>query len=94
MSKPVLQSTQIADDQALLMISAELKRTRQQFPDINSLHEGYAIIKEELDEFWAFVKMKSSDRHAIQWETELIQIAAMAIRAYVDLGGLNANRQH
>lgn len=52
---------------------------------MNSLHEAYAIILEEVDELWGEVKKKDwrrSEREVLQ---ELVQIAAMCCRAAVDL---------
>ena len=50
-----------------------------------SLHEAYAIILEEVDELWDEVKKKSSNRDPKAVRSELIQIAAMAVRAIYDL---------
>lgn len=52
---------------------------------MNSAHEAYAVILEELDEFWDEVKKKRSQRSEPGMCEELTQIAAMAIRAIVDL---------
>jgi hypothetical protein len=59
---------------------------------IVSLHEAKAVIEEELDEFWDFVKQnprKLNDLHrkirARGLREELIQTAAMCVRAIVDL---------
>jgi len=51
-----------------------------------SAHESYAVILEEVDEFWDEVKKKSRERSNAAMRTELIQIAAMAVRAIHDLG--------
>ncbi len=50
----------------------------------NSPHEAYAVILEEVDEFWDECKKKEVDQSAMR--IELIQIAAMCLRASVDLG--------
>lgn len=46
----------------------------------NSMHESYAVLLEELDEFWDEVKKKEPnlDNACV----ELVQIAAMACKAY------------
>jgi hypothetical protein len=67
------------------LLSNELTRARGHFPNINSLHEGYAVILEELEEFWAEVMAKRSERSPAQQRRELIQIAAMAIRTASDV---------
>lgn len=46
----------------------------------NSRHEAYAVIKEEEEEYWDEVK---KDGHSIHLQEELIQLAAMAIKALV-----------
>jgi len=48
----------------------------------NSTHEGYAVIKEELDELWDEVKKNGSRKDL---RAEAIQVAAMAIRFCTDL---------
>ena len=42
----------------------------------NSDHEGYAVIKEELEEVWEEIK---KDNHQLARE-EMIQVAAMAVK--------------
>lgn len=72
-------------------VREELARARgaanegKPFPPINSLHEGYAIIKEELDEFWQEVMKKRKERSAEKLHSELVQIAAMCQRTAEDL---------
>jgi len=56
-----------------------------QHPKFNSAHEGWAIIKEELDELWEEVRKKKISRSKELMEKEAIQIAAMAIRFIVDV---------
>ena len=52
---------------------------------MNSAHEAYAVILEELDEFWEEVRKKKECRSEEKMREELIQIAAMAIRSMCDL---------
>lgn len=69
------------------MVSAELEHARCKHGDIHSLHEGYAVILEELDELKAIVW----DRHNSELHdsalSELVQIAAMAQRCAEDVLG-------
>ena len=52
----------------------------KQHGDFNSLHEGYAVILEEVDELWDETKKKRPDvKNA---KTECLQIAAMCIKLY------------
>lgn len=46
-----------------------------------SLHEAYAVLLEEVDEVWDIVKLKRSKRDPQELRAELIQVAAMAIKA-------------
>jgi hypothetical protein len=64
-------------------IAAELARAHH--APLNSAHEAYAVILEELDEFKAEVWKKQRLRDPAAMRTELIQLAAMAIRAMEDL---------
>lgn len=68
------------------LVSAELRRARQGHKPINSLHEGFAVLFEEVDELWDEVRKKSDDRNRGEVLAELIQIAAMARRMAEDLG--------
>lgn len=64
----------------------ELEKAKK-FPPFASLHEGYAVLKEEVEEFWDIVKSykyNETDDSQIEYlehaEKELIQIAAMAVK--------------
>ena len=69
-----------------LMVEDELVFARDKFPPIHSIHEGYAVIKEELDEFWEECKEKRIDimknKNMLK---ELVQIAAMCQRTAEDM---------
>ena len=58
----------------------ELQNATATFPPFHSAHEGYAVIKEELDELWEEVRKKASSRTSTSLRTEAIQVAAMALR--------------
>lgn len=68
-------------------VAAEISRARSMFPAIYSPHEGLAIIREEYlefeDEVWQHNLFKKRD-HRPQMRTELIQLAAMALRTILD----------
>lgn len=71
--------------QLLAVIDQELERATSRFDGFNSPHEGWAVIREELDELWEHVRANTGrDREAM---VECIQIAAMALRYVYDLGG-------
>lgn len=65
-------------------VAVEIAKARAKHPPINSLHEGYAVLLEEVDEFWEIVKMQSKDRDRAALRNELVQIAAMAQRIAED----------
>jgi len=53
--------------------------------NMNSLHEAYAVILEELIEFQQEVFKRRSKRDIQALRKEAIQIAAMSIRAIIDV---------
>lgn len=70
----------------------ELEKAREKFPPFHSTHEGYAVLREELDELWDEVKKsKKCMRGTLticertRMKAEAIQVAAMALRFAVDL---------
>jgi hypothetical protein len=71
----------VTRDEWLDAIVAELNRAQAKFPSFHSGHEGYAVIREELDELWDAVKQDDIP-HAIM---EAQQVAAMALRFMIDL---------
>lgn len=66
-------------------IGDEVKRAEKLHKPINSLHEGYAVIAEEMDEFWDQVKLRSEKRDPVSVRTELIQTAAMCVRTILNV---------
>jgi hypothetical protein len=68
-------------------VAAEVARAMKLFPAMNSPHEAESVIREEFEEYWdevkAFNPRKGKDTRPRQRE-ELIQLAAMAIRAIAD----------
>ena len=66
-------------------VGLELEKADAQHGRYNSYHEAYAVILEELDEFWDIVKMKSQDRDHVDAYYELVQIAMCCVRTTRDL---------
>jgi hypothetical protein len=62
-------------------VEDEVESAKEAFPPFNSMHEGYAVIKEELDELWTEVK----SQHLANARFEAVQVAAMAVRFIFDL---------
>jgi NTP pyrophosphatase (non-canonical NTP hydrolase) len=63
-------------------IFIEYKRASNLFPSFHSPHEGYAVIKEELDELWDEIR-NGEDKENMK--KEAIQVAAMALRFIIDV---------
>jgi hypothetical protein len=66
-------------------VEDELRNAISQHPPMNSAHEGYAVLLEELDELKQEVWKKPAMRSKVRMAEEAIQIAAMAIRFVHDL---------
>jgi hypothetical protein len=52
----------------------------------HSLHEGYAVLAEEVDELLDLVKMKAEKREPQKIYEEALDVAAMALRIAVEFG--------
>ncbi len=61
-------------------IKEEVRTAKEKWPPFNSAHEGFAVLKEEVDELWDHVKTNQRDRDVFAMRQEAIQVAAMAIR--------------
>lgn len=74
---------------ALGEIANELERAIGLHGPMNSLHEAYAVILEELDEVWDHVKLKQSLRDMKEVRKELIQTAAMCVKTIIQICDTN-----
>lgn len=90
--KTVTEALQRGKRQALVseimettaLVQAELHEAMLKHPTgMRGVHEAYAVILEELDEVWDEVKAKKPDLEKMR--KELVQVAAMAVRAIIDL---------
>lgn len=70
---------------ALDDVIREFKSASSSHDKFNSAHEGFAILYEEVDELWDWVKKKEKNRSKKEMRGEAKQIAAMALRFMVDL---------
>ncbi len=67
------------------LVAQELKQAREEYPDCHhSLHESYAVLLEEMDEFWDEVRRKPDYRCRERVLAELVHIAAMCQRTAED----------
>ncbi len=64
----------------------EMLSATDKYGGFNSAHEAYGVILEELDEFWDEVKKKRSKRDTKNMRRELVQTAAMCMKAAISLG--------
>jgi hypothetical protein len=71
----------LSDAEVIERVIGELRRAREKFPArFNSPHEGFGVLREEVDELWEGVRnLENTDPRA-----EAIQVAAMAIRFVVE----------
>jgi len=69
---------------ALACIAQEHNDAVEQHPaGMRSIHEGFAILQEEVDELWDEIKLKRPDKDKLR--KEALQVGAMALRFLVDL---------
>ena len=66
-------------------IGAEVTRAESIYPPFASLHEGYAILQEEVEELWEEIKKSPKKRDLVKIREEAIQVAAMATRLLYDV---------
>lgn len=68
--------------QILNEVHKEVHKAQKKHAPMNGPHEAYAVILEEIDEYWDEVKADRGKQASAR--TELIQVAAMAVRALHD----------
>lgn len=81
---PAIRSQTIVDA-VLGKVQAELIYAQQHFGPMNSAHEGFAVLLEEVDELKAHVWTQQKNRSLEKMQTEAIQVAAMAVRFAIDV---------
>lgn len=72
-------------DTILSDIRKEVIRASTKHPPLNSFHEGYAVLFEEVDELWDEVKLQTGKRNLENMRTEAAQVGAMSVRFILDL---------
>lgn len=60
------------------LVAAEISKARGQHRNIQTIHEGYAVLLEEVDEVWDEVKRRNVAPEALL--KEVVQVAAMCQR--------------
>ena len=66
--------------EALRDVGKELERALRLHGEFRSVHEGYAILLEEVDELWDEIRKKKSERDNQKMNQEALQVSAMAIK--------------
>ena len=69
-------------------IHCEIERARVHSDKFANMHDAYAVILEELDEVWDITRQKKRDRDPVALRKELIQVAAMAVKAIESMENL------
>ena len=77
---------------AIGLVLEELERVREAHDAMNSPHEGFAVLQEEVDELWDEVKAGTGAGH--RGVSEAVQVAAMALCFLIDLGDEVSAEQH
>jgi hypothetical protein len=70
---------------ALDGVQDEIASAVKMWPPMNSAHEAYAVMLEEVDELWQHVRTKQKNRDLGAMRKEAIQVAAMAVRFAVEV---------
>lgn len=77
----------------ITLVQHELKTAMTNWPAFNSAHEGFAVLKEEVDELWDHVKTNQKRRDLVAMKKEAIQVAAMALRFACEVCGEETGRK-
>lgn len=85
---PVMQERQereVRKGKCVAELLIEYESATRLHGPLHSAHEAYAVILEELDEFWEEVRKKQQYRDPVAMRTERLHVAAMCVRAAVDV---------
>jgi hypothetical protein len=72
-------------DELVKWVKDEVERAGKLYPPMNSAHEAYAVLLEEVEELWTEIKKKPHERRSNFVTGEAIQVAAMSLRLILDL---------
>ncbi len=84
-SKPLDEGLALRIRTIMGLIEDELRSASRQHGRFHSSHEGYAVIKEEVEELWDEIKKKTKNRSDKRMLEESVQVGAMAARFILDL---------
>ena len=71
--------------EASIDVMQEIVQAVNNWPPMNSQHEAFAVLMEEVDELWDCVRIKQKNRDLAKARNEAIQVAATAIRFAVEV---------
>ncbi|TCL74202.1 hypothetical protein EDC14_1004140 [Hydrogenispora ethanolica] len=71
--------------EALDQVASEYLNAISKNPPFHSAHEGYAVLREELDELWDEVKKNERTRDYDKMLEEATQVTAMGLRFMIDV---------
>lgn len=74
-------------------VQGELAAAQLNWPAFNSAHEGFAVLKEEMDELWEHVKTNQKKRDLFAMRMEAVQVAAMACRFALEVCNEDTGRK-
>lgn len=66
----------------------EYKRATTEYSPFASHHEGWAVIKEQLDEVWDEIKKKRGTKSTEKITKEVLHVGAMSLRFLMELTSL------
>lgn len=72
-------------DSILSAVKEEYQSAASRYPRMRSAHEGFAILREEVDELWDEIKHNDATRSHTHMKREAVQVAAMAVRFLHDV---------
>ena len=72
-------------------IYVEYRKAISQFPPFHSAHEGYAVLREEVDELWDEIRGNKKPGAYERMRKEAIQVGAMALRFLVMLDEMDTD---
>ena len=77
----------------LIEVYEVAKHAYDHFGSFHSAHEGYALIREEIDELGEQIKKTDSQKNIEAMRTEAIQIAALALTFASEIEKIDNNKK-
>jgi len=74
-------------------VHVEASEARMKFHSYHSMHEGYAVLLEEMDELWEEIKNPQEARDLHKIRKELVQVASVAVLFLYDFENITKNKE-